>query len=239
MNTHQLQNSNYGFSAKRIEDLGATEYTLVGIVADKSSSVHFFRDEIENCVKSVVTACQSSPRADNLMLRLGAFNQRLEEIHGFRPLSECNQDDYTNCIQTGGTTALYDAACNLTDSVSSYGKDLTDKDFDVNGIVFVITDGMDNASAMTPGELKKTLARVLQDESLESMMSILVGVNVSEPTISQYLKDLKDQAGFTQYVEIGDASASSLAKLADFVSRSISAQSQALGTGGPSQSLSF
>jgi hypothetical protein len=71
------------------------------------------------------------------------------------------------------------------------------------------------------------------------MMTILVGVNVNDPQVSQCLKDLKDQAGFTQYVELKDATASSLAKLADFVSKSISAQSQALGTGGPSQSLAF
>ena len=46
-------------------------------------------------------------------------------------------------------------------------------------------------------------------------------------------------AGFTQYIELADAKANTLAKLADFVSRSISSQSQSLNTGGPSKSLSF
>lgn len=239
MDSHQIKGSNFGFSAKRIDDLGATEYTLVGIAADVSGSVEPFRQEIESCIKEIVKSCQHSPRADNLMMRLVTFDDRLEEVHGFRPLSECNLDSYSGCVRCGGMTALYDAACNLTDSVTQYGRSLTESDFDVNAIVFVVTDGMDNRSAMTVGEVKKALGRAVQSEALESVVSVLVGVNVQDPQVSRYLTDLKDQAGFTQYVEIGSANAKSLARLADFVSRSISAQSQALGTGGPSQSLSF
>lgn len=239
MDSHAIQGSDYGFSAKRIEDLGATEYTLVGIACDGSSSVSMFRDEMEKCVKEIVKACARSPRSDNLMMRFILFNSVLQEVHGFRPLSECNQDDYANSVRTGGTTALFDAACNLADSITQYGADLVKNDFDVNGIVFVITDGADNASAMTPTELKKTLQRAVQNEALESIVSILIGVNVQDPQLSGLLTDIAQTVGFTQYVELGDAKASTLARLADFVSRSISSQSQALGTGGPSQSLSF
>lgn len=46
-------------------------------------------------------------------------------------------------------------------------------------------------------------------------------------------------AGFTQYVEVDNATDAKLAKLADFVSRSVSSQSQALGSGGPSKALTF
>lgn len=239
MDSHAIQGSNYGFSAKRIDDLGATEYTLVGIACDGSSSVDAFRDEMEACVKEIVKACRHSPRADNLMMRMVLFNRQLQEVHGFRPLSECDVDQYTGSVQTGGTTALFDAACNIADSVNQYGADLVKNDFDVNGIVFVITDGADNASAMTPGEVRKSLERCVQSESLESIVSILVGVNVQDPQLSGLLTDVANTVGFTQYVELGNADASTLAKLADFVSRSISAQSQALGTGGPSKSLSF
>jgi len=239
MEETKIKGSHYGFSGKRVEDLGATEYTLVALTGDKSGSVGGFRDEIETCIKEVISSCQHSPRADNLMARLTLFDTNLEEVHGFRPLTECDVDKYTNCIQVGGATALYDAACNAVESLTVYGKDLAENDFDVNAIVFVITDGMDNRSTMTATEVKKRLEEAVKSEQLESIVSILIGVNVQEPAVSQYLKELHVNAGFTQYVELGDASAKTLAKLADFVSKSISAQSQALGTGGPSQSLSF
>ena len=42
----------------------------------------------------------------------------------------------------------------------------------------------------------------------------------------------------TKFIDAGAANERSLAKLADFVSQSISSQSQSLGTGGPSQNIS-
>jgi len=141
---------------------------------------------------------------------------------------------------TGGTTALFDAAVNVAESVTRFGQDLVDQDFEANGIVFVITDGMNNDGKSTVDTLKKALERAVTSEALESVISVLVGVNTDASTgLNQYLEEVYRNAGFTQYIAVDEATAKALAKLADFVSRSISSQSNALGTGGPSQSLSF
>jgi len=239
METHKISGSNFGFSATRVEDLGASEYTLVVIAADKSSSVSPFSDDIEEAVKQVVKSCRRSPRSDNLMLRLVTFNGHVEEFHGFKPLTECDENDYNGCVPAQGMTALYDAAFTSVESAIQYGKDLSEQDFDTNVIVFVVTDGDDNSSTMTRKSIKDAVESAVIGEQVESIVSVLVGVNVQNPTLSNYLQSLKDEAGFTQYVEIADATEKNLAKLAEFVSQSISSQSQALGTGGPSKSLSF
>jgi uncharacterized protein YegL len=239
LETHAIKGSNYGFSATRVEDLGASEYTLVGIAVDASSSVSSFESEINKTIQEIVKACRHSPRADNLMMRLLAFSSDLSELHGFKPLTECNVDDYRSAVHPSGMTALYDACCNLGQSITQYGKSLSENDFSVNAILFVVTDGMDNRSTFTPHSVAQTLKDAVKSESLESIVSILVGVNIQDPSVSQYLKSFEKEAGFTQYVELANADAKTLAKLAEFVSKSISAQSQALGTGGPSQSLSF
>lgn len=238
MENHNLSN-NYGFSAVPTDDLGASEYTLALIVADVSSSVIDFRDEIEACVKRIVGACRDAPRADNLMLRTVMFNTGVDEFHGFKPLMDCAPDDYDGSIQPGGMTALYDATHNGLESVISYGKTLVESDYDCNAIVVVVSDGMDNSSTYGPEQVKKILSQAMKDENLESLVTILVGVNVTDPTVGQYLKDFNDRAGFTQYVEVGDASEKTLARLANFVSKSISNQSQALGTGGASTPINF
>lgn len=237
MHTQPLR-AGFSFSGTRVGDLGATEYTLVGVAADTSSSVHAFAPRIEQCIKEVVGACRRSPRADNLMLRLVTFDSTLSEVHGFRPLSDCPQASYDGSIRCQGMTALYDAATTLVESVGAYGKTLSDADFDVNGIVFVITDGGDNASSHDAKALGDALARVRSAEHVESMVSVLVGVNVADPQLQGYLSNLAQTAGFTQFLPIDDASESSLARLAQFVSRSISAQSMALGTGA-SQPIGF
>jgi hypothetical protein len=77
----------FEFSGVRPEKLGATEYTLVTVVVDETGSVSAFADELLRCVRAIVEACASSPRADNLLLRLVTFNDRVAEIHGFRPLT--------------------------------------------------------------------------------------------------------------------------------------------------------
>ena len=239
LQTLSVDGSQYGFSGTRIEDLGAAEYTLVTIAADVSGSVSSFKLEIEKCIQEIVRACRRSPRADNLMLRLVAFDSSIEEVHGFKPLTECPPDAYRGSLRAGGTTALYDASHNAIGAMTTYGRRLTDHDFDVNAILFVITDGADNASTQTAREVAKSIGAAVTGEHVESMVTILVGVNVQAAQISTYLMDFSAKAGFTQYVELGDANAATLARLADFASRSIAVQSASLGTSAPSQSLTF
>ena len=238
LETFKLPGS-YGFSATGLDNLGSSEYTLVSLVVDESGSVSYFRKEMIDAIKAVVKACRYSPRADNLMIRLVTFSNTLSEIHGFKLLSNCNEADYDNLLNAGGATALFDACVNSIDATSAYGKTLTDSDFSVNGIVVVITDGEDNQSSSTLNSVKDSLSKVLSSETLESLVSILIGVNVTSSSVSSALNELNTKAGFSQYVEIGNADGKTLAKLAQFVSKSISSQSQALGTGGPSKSLTF
>jgi hypothetical protein len=235
---HAIVGSHYGFSATRIDDLGAAEYTLVAIAADASGSVGAFRRRIEKAIAEVALACKSSPRADNLMLRVLRFDNDLHEIHGFVPLPAIDAKRYDGCVEIGGATALYDAAHNAIGSVTRYGQDLADDDFEVNGIVFVITDGGDNASSARAATVKNALEHAVTSEALESMIAVLVGVNIDAAT-SRTLSKVKSEAGFHRYIELQDATASSLAKLADFVSRSIGAQSKALGTGHAGAALTF
>ena len=241
MENHTIGGSNFGFSAKRVADLGASEYTLVVIAADATGSVYGFKNKIEEAVKAVVQSCRYSPRADNLMLRFITFNSStgVKEVHGFKPLSECNLDSYTGTVEPRGNTNLFDACYSAAGSLNQYGKELTEQDFGANGLFVVITDGDDNASRTTPRMLREEIMKGVTGESLESTVSILVGVNVQDARMANALQNFKAEAGFTQYLEIDNATDKTFAKLADFVSKSISAASQALGTGGPSQALTF
>jgi len=234
-----LPNSHYGYSATRLEELGATEYTIATVVADVSGSTATFTLDMELAIQHIVQACKYSPRADNVLLRLVAFDDSLSELHGFKLLENCHLADYGGLLRSGGSTALYDATENAVVSTTNYAHKLAAGDFSANAIVFVITDGMDNASRISPAQVKKALAEAVRSEALESIISVLIGVNVNDAQVSAYLRRFQNDAGFTQYVEIENADARTLARLAEFVSQSISAQSQALGTGGSSQPLIF
>jgi len=175
------------------------------------------------------------------MIRIITFETHWSELHGFKLLVDCEPDDYTDCLQIGRLTALYDASNNAIASIYDYAKKLDDNDYGSNAIVVILTDGMDNASnEATALTVKETLTRGIQEEILESMLSILVGVGTKErPDIQDYLDRFKDTAGITQYISLEDTEADTFSRLAKFISKSISAQSQHLGTGGPSQVLTF
>jgi len=236
--SRRLAGSAYGFSGTRLDALGASEYTLVGIAADQSGSVASFRTEIEACLGEIVRACASSSRADHLMLRLTAFDSSLHEVHGFKPLPTLAPDDYTGCLAPGGSTALHDAAHNAVASIVSYGDTLGKNDLAVNGLVFVLTDGGDNASQLDAAAVAQAVSDAVASEQLQSMRTVLVGVGVGAST-SQVLMRFSAQAGFDEYIALDRADAATLQRLARFAVRSIAASSTALGHGGPVASLTF
>ncbi len=233
---------NFQFSAVRIEDLGATEYTLVTIVCDISGSVINFADELMTCIKTIINASQKSPRAENLLLRLLLFNDELFEIHGFKNLSDIDVNTYDE-LHPDNMTALFDATYDAVSATLEYGKRLVDQDFDCNGAIYIITDGMDNRSKMIPGAIKDKMEAASRNEEIESLVTILVGINDPNSRwsteVEVALETFKTHADLTEFINAGDATEQKLAKLANWVSESISSQSQALGTGAPSQTLTF
>lgn len=238
MEEHQ-NTGHFGFSAVRLDELGATEYTLATIVVDTSSSVYQFESDLEKTLKEAVRALQYSPRADNLMLRVLKFDSRHEEIHGFKLLENINLSDYDGVLRCGGSTALFDASVDSIEAIKNYAKQLNSQDVDVNGIVIVLTDGDDNSSSLGVQSVGQAKHACLQEEALESVLSILVGVNVQSTVLSKYLDQFKQDGKFDQFVELNNADAKTLARLGNFISKSVSSQSQSLGTGGPSQTLDF
>lgn len=227
---------NFKFSCIRPDKLGATEYTLVTIVTDRTGSVTGFADDLRKMKIAVVDSCQKSPRAEFLMLRSVEFNGTVSEEHGFTELKHINPKDYPT-PHCSGMTALYDATYWSLVATNEYAKTLTAQDFNVNAVVFIITDGGDNDSSATVKMVADELKRGVSSEFLESINTVLIGVN--DVSCKKDLENFQKSAGLTQYVGVADATPSALAKLADFVSRSISSQSQSLGTGGASQALTF
>lgn len=241
MDTHSIGGTTFQFSAAKIGTLGASEYTLATIVVDGSGSVDPFWNEIKAALKENVAACADpkNPRADNLMLRVLVFDSQLTEVHGFKPVRDINPADYDSLPIPGGMTALYDATFNGVQASVQYAKALAAQQYTCNGAIFVITDGMDNASKVSRKMVADALKDTKSSESMESMMPVLIGVNTASGGLNQYLEDFKNEAGFQQYVALADATKAKLMKLGGFISASISSQSKSLGSGAGSRSLSF
>ena len=231
---------NFGFSAVGLDGLEASEYTLVTILVDETGSTSSFADQLREAVKTAVDSTRSSPRVDNLLIRVVGFSTAhpggVRELHGFKPIIGIDSVQDYQSIRPMGGTPLFDAVYEALVVQRQYATTLYNGDFLANGLVYIITDGADNCSDKTPQDIKQQIADVLQSEELESQLTILVGINATQ--CDTELVAFKDEADLDFYIDAGQVTANGLAKLAGHISQSIATQSQSLGSGGPSQKVS-
>jgi len=223
-----IPNSSFEFSAVKPDLLESPEYTLTSIAVDTSGSVNAFANSLLEMQKAAIKGCKKSPREENILLRLTQFNSQLNEIHGFVELPKVDPDAYPS-ISCGGGTALYDATYEAIAATLNYSKSLINQDYSVNSIVYIITDGDDNDSRVTPAMIKKLIEDAVYSEIAKSMVTVLIGINADQYQ-SKHLAFQKE-AGLTHYINIGDVTPSKLAKLGGFISKSVSSQSVSLQTG--------
>ncbi len=238
MTSFPLPGTGYAYGATPVASLQSPEHTLAMTLFDESGSTHPWRQEMELMVKQIVRFLRDSPRADNLLYAHNHFDTTYREVHGFKPLIDCNEADYDGCWDGGNATTLYDSTIRALASVSDYAKQHAVAGYTTNGILCILTDGLDNRSGATPEDVKAELATLVSAECLESMMTILIGIN-DDPQVHKALELFAAGADFTQYVRVADARAEHLARVARFIATSTQQQSLALGTGGPSTPLTF
>lgn len=223
---------NIQFSSIRPEDLEASEYTVVTIVLDLSTSVEDYINDLISSIKTIVKTCENDPRSENLLIRVISFSNsnNIKEIHGFKSLNLIDSDnDYNNLI-CNGMTALYDATYNSVSSTLSYVKSLISEEFGCNSIIYVITDGANNDSKFASPRMIKDKINTFKKEEID-LTTFLIGINVDncKSILEKFTKD----AGLTKFIEFKNASPQTLGT---FVSGSISSKSQSLASGNTSSS---
>jgi len=235
----------FGFSVTKPTALVdySTEFTLACIILDISPSVNPFKAGIRGALIAAIKGCQMSPRIDSIMARAVLFNSVLEELHGYVPVGTIDPDAYKQ-FECAHLTALHDAIGEAVDSMLIYGKRLRDSDFTVNGCLYAVTDGLNNdSSKYDVDDLCALFKDAVQGEKIESLLSVLVGVNADEyiegRRIGDVLQELQQKVGITQYIDIGKATPKELAKLGGHISKSVSSQSMHVHSGGPSQPVPF
>lgn len=230
--------SSFGYTAAPVTSLLSFKNTLAIGLLDESGSTAPFARQMELFCKELIKALRHSDESDTIIYRQCHFATDFREHHGFTPLSQLNEDQYDGCYSPGGQTTLYDSCDRVLTELADYARQQAKSKYLCNGFVFIITDGRDYGSSLKEHHVKERLEKVIGEEALESLFTVLVGVN-DNADIQRDLEQFQQNVGFTKYIPLKDASEKSLAKLFGWVSQQIRSQSQSLGTGGPSQSLTF
>lgn len=212
-----------------LANFGASEQTLAQVVVDISGSTSSFYKELIDSLNMTLEACKKHPRSENVMLRVLTFNSHgVSEIHGFMPVNSIDPTIYQKIATPNGFTPLYQAFQDSLEALHEYAVDLTKNQFSCNAVTFVVTDGEENGSdsRFSVKTVKSMIDKLKQNDPLESFTSILIGIN--DAGCRSSLIQFKDSVGIDDYKSIEDASNGKLAKLAKFVSQSISTASVSL-----------
>lgn len=235
-----VNNLGFHYSTVPMDDLaqfGASEYTVAQVIVDWSGSVDSFSKDLVNSLNMILDACKKHPRAENVLLRVVSFNSSfgVKEIHGFLPVNNIDANVYNTLGRAYGGTPLYDATAESLDSLYNYALDMVKNQFSCNAVTFIVTDGEENCSmkVTSTAPIKALISKLKQNDPLESFTSILVGIN--DASCRAYLIQFKDDCGIDEYKSIADATKGNLAKMAHFVSQSISTASVALNQGNSAQ----
>lgn len=229
MDEKTINNSHFGFSATKISHLGASNYTLAHITRDISYSIKEkrFEKNIDLLTKSIILACQKNPRSENVLIRCLDFNTIIEEVHGFKLLSEIDANNDYHPIDANGGTALIDASYSSIGSIINYGTDLLKNYYKVTSCCYILSDGEENSSKMSFDSLKELIEKEKKNEKGVNLTTILIGLT-NDKNINSCLKDFKDKSGIDEYVWAGEASEENIARISRFVSGSISSKSNTL-----------
>jgi len=202
-----------------------TEYTLFQLVLDASGSACAYSQAMEHLIKDVVRSCSGFDR-NNLLLRVSLVGTTAVELHGFRSINKCDPADYDDVVRYGGVSALYDAIIDAVEAVNDLSQRLTEFGCSTNGVVVVVTDGMEYGSVAWPAMVKKTLERMTVFGSRSLVLAGIVGVPVCKEAIES-LHQFRDSIGFTGYLELDGLDANALMYLRDFVCRLVQPTTEA------------
>ena len=154
-----------GAAGKAMEDIEASDVTLVTILLDKSSSIGFSRLEqaVRDGYSVLVDTLACSKECDSILVALWTFNDRQKVVHSYVPVMDATTLNKKN-YRSSGATCLYDTWCDSLAANVAYAQQLRDSGTPCRSVVVVITDGEDTCSKRRASDCAKISKDLLASE---------------------------------------------------------------------------
>lgn len=153
----------------------ATDYTYLGIVADRSGSMISIQQEAEGALKGLVNEQRSLP--GKLTVNLFEFDDKFDEV------PEGSIDEWM--LTPRGMTALYDAIGKAMTIVGERLAAMPEDQRPDKVIFMIVTDGQENSSKEWP--LDKVNALVTQQQNEYQWQVIFAAANLNAQEVGQTL----------------------------------------------------
>ncbi len=154
-----------GAAGKDLEDIEASDVTLVTVLIDASSSIadRGLEQGVRDGQNALLEAFGHAKERDSILLALWTFSSDMDVLHSYVPVDEATRLDLTN-YRAAGATKLYDTYCDALAANVAYAQRLRDGGTPTRSVVVVITDGEDVGSSKTAGHCSKISKELLASE---------------------------------------------------------------------------
>lgn len=204
-----------GAAGKPLEDIDASDVTLITVLVDASSSIEHrgLEQAVRDGHKALLDAFAGSREEGSILVALWTFADAPKVVHAYVPVADATRLDKKN-YRGRGSTALYEVWCDALASNVAYAEQLRSGGTPVRSVVVVVTDGEDVGSRRTTHDC----ARISRD-LLASEQFILAFVGVgSEADFTRVAGAMGVPAGCIAVQK--DATPSALREVFQMVSRS-------------------
>ncbi|MCA2978190.1 MAG: VWA domain-containing protein [Myxococcaceae bacterium] len=167
-----------GAAGKALEDLTASDVTLVTLLVDASGSIadRGLEQAVREGQNALLDAFAGAKEKDSVLLALWTFNDEQKVLHAYVPVDEATRLD-ARSYRGRGATRLYDTWCDALTANVAYAQRLRDGGTPTRSIVVVLTDGEDVGSKRGSRECA-ALSRDLLASELFTLAFVGVGKDV-------------------------------------------------------------
>jgi hypothetical protein len=210
-----------GAAGKALEDIEASEVTLVTVLIDASSSIASsgLEDAIRQGQHALLDAFAGSKELDAVLTATWTFSNSIDVIHSYLPVKDAVRLNSKN-YHGSGSTSLYDTWCAALTANVAYAQRLNDGGTPTRSVVVVVTDGEDVGSQKKLRDCAQ-LSRDLLATEVFTLAFVGVGNDVNFTDIAQKMGVPKSCILVEK-----DATASALRRAFQLVSRSAVRASQ-------------
>ncbi len=167
-----------GAAGMAMEDIVATDVTLITVLIDASSSIGYagLEKSVRAGQNALLDAFAGSREAEEILVALWTFANEHQAVHSYVPVGDATRLNHRN-YRSAGMTVLYDAWCDALAANVAYAQQLRDSGTPCRSVIVAITDGEDTGSARQVHEC----ARISRD-LLASEQFVLAFVGVGDDT---------------------------------------------------------
>jgi von Willebrand factor type A domain len=154
-----------GAAGKALEDIVASDVTLITVLIDKSSSIADTQltQAVRDGQNELVKAFRGAREKDSVLMALWTFESQMDVVHSYLPADDAVLLDGTN-YRPGGATSLYDTWCDALTANVAYAQRLRAGGTPCRSVVVVVTDGADCGSRRRASDCKRLSSDLLASE---------------------------------------------------------------------------